>query len=118
GLPPYNWDAARRNDFAWLRMRARRMAALYDGFRVDHLVGFYRTYVRPLDGRESYFFPSDEEDQRELGETCLQIMMQTGADVSGEDLGTVPDFVRESVARLGLPGYKVIRWEPLGPETY
>ena len=51
GLPPYNWDAARRNDFEWLRMRARRQSDLYDGFRVDHLVGFYRTYVRPLDGQ-------------------------------------------------------------------
>ena len=51
GLPPYNWDEARRNDFEWLRMRARRQVELYDGFRVDHLVGFYRTYVRPLDGR-------------------------------------------------------------------
>jgi 4-alpha-glucanotransferase len=118
GLPPYNWEAARLNDFAWLRARASRLASLYDGFRVDHLVGFYRTYVRPLDGRESYFFPAEEEDQRELGETVLRIMMQTGADVSVEDLGTVPDFVRESFARLGLPGYKVIRWEPLGPETY
>ena len=47
GLPPYNWDEARTNDFEWLRMRARRQADLYDGFRVDHLVGFYRTYVRP-----------------------------------------------------------------------
>ena len=24
GLPPYNWDAARKNDFEWLRMRLRR----------------------------------------------------------------------------------------------
>ena len=49
GLPPYNWDEARKNDLEWIRMRARRLASLYDGFRVDHLVGFYRTYVRPLD---------------------------------------------------------------------
>ena len=55
GLPPYNWDEARKNNFEWLRMRARRMADLYDGFRVDHLVGFYRTYVRPLDGSALFF---------------------------------------------------------------
>ena len=61
GLPPYNWDEARRNDFEWLRMRARGMADLYDGFRVDHLVGFYRTYVRPLDGSPPYFSPATEE---------------------------------------------------------
>ena len=118
GLPPYNWEVARRKDFAWLRMRARRQADLYDGFRVDHLVGFYRTYVRPFDGRPPFFMPSDQSVQIELGETIMRIMIESGADVSVEDLGTVPEFVRESIARLGLPGYKVMRWEPGDPRLY
>lgn len=118
GLPPYNWDRARQNDFAWLRMRARRQVELYDGFRVDHLVGFYRTYVRPLDGRPPHFMPADERDQIQLGETVMRIFVETGADVSVEDLGTVPGFVRESISRLGLPGYKVLRWEPVDPALY
>ena len=117
GLPPYNWDEARKNDFAWLRMRARRQADLYDGFRVDHLVGFYRTYVRPLDGRPPFFMPSEEPAQIALGETVMRIMIDTEADVSVEDLGTVPAFVRESIARLGLPGYKVLRWETGDPDA-
>jgi 4-alpha-glucanotransferase len=99
-------------------MRARRLADLYDGFRVDHLVGFYRTYIRPLDRRPPYFMPAEESEQRALGETAMRIMMESGADVSVEDLGTVPDFVRESIAHLGLPGYKVLRWEPMDPEQY
>jgi 4-alpha-glucanotransferase len=118
GLPPYDWNRARTNDFQWLRMRARRLGDLYDGFRVDHLVGFYRTYVRPLDGRPPYFMPPAEADQRELGEQTMRIMMESGADVSVEDLGTVPPFVRESIARLGLPGYKVLRWEPDDPMLF
>ena len=118
GLPPYNWDEARKNDFAWLRMRARRQVELYDGFRVDHLVGFYRTYVRPFDGRPPFFMPPDEHAQTELGESVMRIMIDAGVDVSVEDLGTVPDFVRRSIARLGLPGYKVLRWEPIEPRLY
>jgi 4-alpha-glucanotransferase len=118
GLPPYDWDAARQGNFEWLRMRARRMADLYDGFRVDHLVGFYRTYIRPLDKRTPFFSPAGEEAQQELGETIMRIMMDTRADVSVEDLGTVPDFVRASVRGLGLPGYRVFRWEPDDPATY
>jgi 4-alpha-glucanotransferase len=31
--------------------------------------------------------------------------------VTAEDLGLIPDFVRDSLRRFGLPGYKVIRWE-------
>ena len=118
GLPPYNWEQARTNDYEWLRMRLRRQMELYDGFRVDHLVGFYRTYVRPLDGRAPYFMPSDECEQIELGETVMRMTIGTGADVSVEDLGTVPDFVRASIARLGVPGYKVLRWEPAEPILY
>ena len=41
----------RANDFAWLRRRCRYTAALYDRFRIDHLVGFFRTYVRRHDQR-------------------------------------------------------------------
>jgi 4-alpha-glucanotransferase len=118
GLPPYSWEKARANDFEWLRLRARRQADLYDGFRIDHLVGFYRTYVRPLDGRPPYFMPSEEPEQIALGEALMRIMIGTDADVSVEDLGTVPDFVRYSIARLGLPGYKVLRWEPAAPMLF
>jgi 4-alpha-glucanotransferase len=118
GLPPYNWNRAHSGDFEWMRMRARRQADLYDGFRVDHLVGFYRTYVRPFDKRPAYFMPENEGAQIQLGERLMRIMIGTGADVSVEDLGTVPPFVRESIARLGVPGYKVLRWEPLDPILY
>jgi 4-alpha-glucanotransferase len=34
-----------------------------------------------------------------------------GAEVIAEDLGVIPDFVRRSLARVGMPGYKVFRWE-------
>ena len=118
GLPPYRWDEVQKTDFEWLRMRARRLSALYDGFRVDHLVGFYRTYVRPRDGGAPYFLPAFEPAQRALGEAIVRIMIETGSDVSVEDLGTVPDFVRESIAHLGVPGYKVLRWEPGEPAMY
>jgi 4-alpha-glucanotransferase len=62
--------------------------------------------------------PADEPAQIALGEAMMRIMIDTAADVSVEDLGTVPDFVRASIARLGLPGYKVLRWEPMDPTRY
>lgn len=111
GLPVYRWDVFQEQDFAWLRDRARRSAALYDGYRVDHLVGFYRTYVFPRDGVKSFFTPAEEEEQLALGERVLQIFGEPGARIVAEDLGTIPDFVRESLQRLEIPGYKVLRWE-------
>jgi len=111
GMPVYRWDAIAIDDFRWLRERARRSADLYDGYRVDHLVGFYRTYGRPKDGARPFFTPADEPSQIALGEKVLSIFRQPGSEIIAEDLGTVPDFVRASLARLGVSGFRVFRWE-------
>ena len=111
GMPAYRWDAVVADDFGWLRDRARRTSDLYDGYRVDHLVGFYRTYARPHDGREPFFTPADEERQLALGERVLNVLREPGVEVIVEDLGTVPDFVRASLMRLDVPGFRVFRWE-------
>jgi 4-alpha-glucanotransferase len=111
GMPLYDWAAMAADNFEWLRHRARRSADLFDGYRVDHLVGFYRTYGRPRSGGLPFFTPAREEDQAELGERVLGIFAGSGADIIAEDLGTVPDFVRASLERLGIPGYRVFRWE-------
>jgi 4-alpha-glucanotransferase len=112
GLPPWRWQAMQSTGFQWIRARARRTAALFDGVRIDHLVGLYRVYVRPIDASlERTFAPSDERTQSQLGATLLGIYLASGVEVVAEDLGTVPDFVRWSMARLGVPGFKVLRWE-------
>jgi 4-alpha-glucanotransferase len=113
GMPVYHWDAVARDDFRWLRERARRNAELFDGFRIDHLVGFYRTYGRPRAGGDPFFTPAIESDQLTLGERVMAVFREPGAVVVAEDLGTVPDFIRTSMNRLGLPGFRVFRWERL-----
>lgn len=112
GLPPWRWEVMAQNDFAWMRRRARRTAALFDGFRLDHLIGLYRTFVRPLDPATLPFFaPAEEHEQRELGEKLVRLYQECGSSVVAEDLGTVPDFVRTSLRGLEVPGFKVFRWE-------
>jgi 4-alpha-glucanotransferase len=110
GLPVYRWDRLAEGNYEWLRQRARRCGELYDGFRVDHLIGFYRTFVREPDGR-TYFTPPDEPSQTRQGERIMRTLREAGAEIIAEDLGLIPDFVRESLARLHLPGLKVLRWE-------
>lgn len=110
GLPACRWEVMERNEFEWLRQRVRRCVELYDGFRIDHLVGFYRTYIRERDGR-AYFVPGDEPSQSAQGERLMRVFLEGGSRIIAEDLGSVPDFVRESLARLRIPGLKVLRWE-------
>jgi 4-alpha-glucanotransferase len=111
GVPACRWDVMADDGFTWLRARGRRSARLFDGYRVDHLVGFYRTYGWPRDGGAPFFSPVSEPAQQQLGETVLGVFAEAGAEIVAEDLGTVPDFVRASLARLGVPGYRVLRWE-------
>lgn len=112
GMPAYNWEVLTARGFDWLRDRARRGAALFDGYRVDHLVGFYRTYSRLRSDRsQPAFAPADQPSQLRLGESVLRVFKSAGAEVIAEDLGVIPPFVRASLALLGVPGYRVFRWE-------
>jgi 4-alpha-glucanotransferase len=110
GLPVYRWDVMEREGFPWLAERGRRMADLFGLFRVDHVVGLYRTYFFPDDGGPPEFVPAGEAAQRKNGERVLGIL-SAGARVIAEDLGTVPDFVRDSLDAGKIPGYRVLRWE-------
>lgn len=121
-LPPYDWAAMAGDGFRWLRRRARHAATLYHRFRIDHVVGFYRTFQRPRGGPgpdgalpPGVFDPADEPAQLAHGEAVMGAMIEAaaerGARLVAEDLGTVPDFVRASLTRLGVPGYRVLIWE-------
>lgn len=110
GFPAYRWREIAAGGFRWLAQRARRNAALYDGYRVDHLVGFFRTYVRELNGTAG-FVPPDEPEQIAQGVRVLEVLGAAGARITAEDLGVIPEFVRETLADLEIPGYKVFRWE-------
>jgi 4-alpha-glucanotransferase len=111
GLPVYRWDVMESEDYAWLRQRVKRSGRLFDGYRIDHLVGFYRTYARPVGEADGAFDPSGEREQLAQGERLMEIFRQGGSRIIAEDLGLVPTFVRESLNRLGIPGFKVFRWE-------
>jgi len=112
GLPIIRWDVMRSGDHAWWRDRCRRAAALFDGVRLDHVLGYYRVYERPCEG-PPFFDPADEGAQRARGEALLEVAAEAAGSLEliGEDLGSVPDFVRQSLARLAVPGFRVLRWE-------
>ena len=124
GLPAYRWEVMARDGYAWLRGRVAHAAALFDALRVDHVVGLYRMYVL-ASGRPPEFVPATTAEQLARGERLLTVIREAAGatEVIGEDLGSVPDYVRRSLARLGVPGYCVLRWEHAGavfrdPATY
>jgi 4-alpha-glucanotransferase len=139
GIPVYNWAAMRGNGLAWWRQRVRGVRDIFDLFRIDHVLGFYRIYAFPwrptrneeflslewqqmlekTGGRAPHFAPRDDttaesrEANRREGEDYLRIVLDESRDtrVVGEDLGTVPDYVRPSLQSLGIAGFKIPQWE-------
>jgi 4-alpha-glucanotransferase len=115
-LPAFRWDEIHRGDFGWLRQRLGHAGRWLDGVRIDHVVGYFRTFVRPP-GMRPHFEPSSEAAQRALGGAALDVVRTAvpSLRVVLEDLGDIPPFVREAMAERGLPGYRVVRWEADGP---
>jgi 4-alpha-glucanotransferase len=113
GLPAYDWAAMDATGLGWLRRRTRRAAELYDRFRLDHAVGYFRMYVKRMGDARGVFDPAAEEEQLARGTRVLETLRAEAgaARIVVEDLGVIPPFVREALARLGLPGYRVLPWE-------
>jgi 4-alpha-glucanotransferase len=139
GIPLYRWEVMRQRNFDWWRQRVRNVRHSFHFFRIDHVLGFYRIYAFPwrpqenrhflgLDwnqmlartkGRAPHFVPRDDskaEDcdaNRREGEEYLRMVLEESRDapVVGEDLGTVPRYVRPSLRSLGIAGFKIPQWE-------
>src|SRR5438309_4603501 len=69
--------------------------------------------------REPHFHPRDDstpdncEANQKEGENYLRAVLEESGEarVIGEDLGTVPDYVRPSLRSLGIAGFKIPQWE-------
>jgi len=113
GLPAYDWDFIQAHNWDLWRRKIRRSTELYDIFRLDHLVGFYRTYVFTPENPKGAFDVQDEQNQIARGYRFLQMVLEEaqGKLPVGEDLGVIPNYVRRMLVDLRIPGYKVLRWE-------
>ncbi|HEY4110119.1 4-alpha-glucanotransferase [Puia sp.] len=75
GFPTYNWDEMMQDGYAWWRQRFSHMRNYFDGFRIDHILGFFRIWSIPMDvveGILGHFEPAIpvhrvEFDQRNIG---------------------------------------------------
>jgi 4-alpha-glucanotransferase len=110
GLPYFDFEAMESDDWGWLRLRALHAAADYDLRRVDHAVGYFRQYIRDEKTPKGRFLPPDEAAQCRLGQRIFQLLSE-GSGIVAEDLGVIPPFVRQTLAELQIPGYRVLRWE-------
>ncbi len=139
GFPLYNWDRMSRNNYAWWRKRFRLLMKVFHLMRVDHALGFFRIYSfpwRPEQNEEFVNLSPEEaikitkgplpcfverddttEENRKLnelhGETIFKVFLEEVPDhcLIAEDLGEVAPYVRPTLRRLEIPGFKIPQWE-------
>lgn len=46
GFPTYNWEEMSKDNYAWWRRRLSSMAVYFQAYRIDHILGFFRIWVR------------------------------------------------------------------------
>lgn len=69
GFPTYDWQAMAHDGYGWWRARLRQMAAYFDAYRIDHILGFFRIWEIPADavhGLLGYFRPALPFTREEL----------------------------------------------------
>jgi 4-alpha-glucanotransferase len=75
GFPTYNWEEMAKDGYGWWRQRFHHMENYFDGFRIDHILGFFRIWSIPMDvveGILGHFVPvlpvaRTEFQQRNIG---------------------------------------------------
>lgn len=135
GIPNYRWEEHQRQGYAWWRGRIRHLTRYFHAYRIDHVLGFFRIYsfpwpperndefvdltpeeaARRTGGRLPRFlpFPDDTPEHRAAnqahGEALLRVLQEASgeATIVAEDLGWVPEYVPESLRRLGIPGFRI-----------
>jgi 4-alpha-glucanotransferase len=112
GLPMVRWSVVEAAGFQWWRQRLAIARQWFDLVRIDHVVGLFRVWVM-APGETSHFDPAEEPEQIRRGEVFLTVIAESlGSCIPiAEDLGVIPPFVRSTLARMGIAGHKVLRWE-------
>ena len=114
GFPLFEWANHRKNNFSWWKERLRVQQELYHLYRIDHIVGFFRLWAIPpkKPAKKGSFVPKTPAEWKRLGTEIVTMMLNATSMLPlAEDLGDVPDLVRQSMHDLGVPGLKVLRWE-------
>jgi 4-alpha-glucanotransferase len=110
GLAPFNPHVLLGNDFAPMRQLMSAAMRHAGAIRLDHVLGLNRVYMVPL-GQSA----ADGAYVRFPFEPLLHVIGEESnrarCIVIGEDLGTVPENFRETVACWGLWSYRVMLFE-------
>ena len=108
GHPQYRWDVHRAKGYAWWIDRLRVTFQRFDAVRIDHFIGFHRSWSIPAScptAREGAFRPGPG------AEFFHKLFATLGPlELIAEDLGVVPPEVEQLRDGFDLPGIRVLHF--------
>jgi len=110
GFPPPNSDAHYRDGYRLFAESIRKACQHGGALRIDHVMRFFRLYWIP-DGMEAAAGTYVRDRHEDLLRILALESVRHRVAIVGEDLGTVPDSVRETLARYGILSYRLFYFE-------
>jgi 4-alpha-glucanotransferase len=110
GLPPWRPDRLAELGYLPFRDVVRGVLRHAGGLRIDHVMGLFRLWWVPADATAADGTYVSYDAEALLAVLALEAS-RVGALVVGEDLGTVEERVRQSLAAAGVLGSSVLWFE-------
>ncbi|MFN0064728.1 MAG: 4-alpha-glucanotransferase [Chlamydiales bacterium] len=114
GFPLYDWNQMEKEGYEWWQERVKIASLLYNLYRIDHVVGFFRMWGIPLGSlpKDGCFYPADEESWVLNGKKLMEMIVKAAPILPiGEDLGIVSWEIKQCLCDMGIAGTKLMRWE-------
>ena len=108
GNPLYDWEANRREGYAWWMARLKRVFDLVDIVRIDHFRGFEAYWEIPGGETTAINGKWVKGPDRELFDTLKERMGELP--VIAEDLGVITPPVEELRDHCGFPGMRILQF--------
>jgi len=109
-FPPLHPERVRDDGYRHLIAVVRNHLRYAGVLRIDHVMGLHRLYIIPqgCSAKEGVYIKYRSEELYAL--LCIE-SHRSQTLLAGEDLGTVPEVVRETMARTGVHGLHVLQYE-------
>jgi 4-alpha-glucanotransferase len=109
GVPVYNWEELQKQNYGWWIERLRAAFGRFDLNRLDHFIGFVRTYEVPAHAKTA------EKGQYQAGGGKSFLNAAAGAfgrlPLIVEDLGIITPEVAALRDQFQLPGIRVLQFD-------
>ena len=109
GLPVFSWGAIEKQGYRWWIERLRTGLARFDVNRLDHFIGFVRTYEVPAQAKTAINGQYTPGGGAAFFETARKAL--GSLPFIADDLGAITPEVVALIDQLKIPGTRVLQFE-------